>query len=220
MSKSYHILVTIGAYSIALAALIGVFRFQQISNKYRPFVYVVWLALFNEALSTYLIYRIRNSAMNSNIYVLFEFFLVLWLFNNLGLFRQKKAYLIFCLFLMPVVWLLDIVILHPFTRFSSIYRIVYSFTLLLFSIDYINYVFFSEKENMLRNPGFLICLGFLIYFSSKGLFEFFYIFRIKRFKNFYLILLYTMGTVNLLANLIYAYAMLWIRKKEIYTSPY
>lgn len=220
MPKAYFLLVSVGSFSIVFAAVIAIIRYKEISAKYHPFVFLVWLALLNEVISSYLVVTIKNNAVNSNIYVLFEFLLSLWLFDNLGLFHKKKIYLKFCLFMLPVVWLLDCVILHPITRFGSIYRIIYSFTLVLFSIDYVNYVFFSEKENILRNPGFLICLAFLIYFSFKGLLEFFYLFRLSQFKGFYRNLLYTINIVNLIANLVYALAMLWIRKKEIYTSPY
>lgn len=220
MSKSYFLLVSLGTYSIGLAAIIAIVRFKKIPAKYHPFVLLVWLALLNELLSEYLIYRIRNNAVNSNIYVLFEFLLALWLFDNLGLFHKKRIYYRFCLFLMPVVWLLDCVVLHPINQFGSVYRIIYSFALVLFSIDYINYVFFSEKENILRNAGFLICLAFLLYFSFKGLLEVFYLFRLKSIKGFYRSLLVTLNIVNLVANLIFALAMLWIQKKEPYTSPY
>lgn len=220
MPRAYYLLVELGSFSIGLAAIIAIIRFKKIPAKYHPFVFMVWLALINELLSTYFIHRFRNNAVNSNIYVLCEFLLALWLFDNLGLFRKKRIYYQFCLFLLPLVWLLDAVVLHPITQFSSVFRILYSFTLVLFSIDYINYVFFSEKENILRNTGFLICLTFLIYFSFKGLLEIYYLFRLKSLKGFYRSLLLTMNIVNLFANLIYALAMLWIREKETYTSPY
>ena len=220
MPKPYLLLVSLGSYSIVLAAVIALIRFKKIPAKYHPFVFLVWLALLNEMLSTFLIYRIRNNAINSNIYVLCEFLLALWLFDNLGLFHKKRIYYQCCLFLMPLIWLLDSVVTHPLNQFSSVFRILYSFTLVLFSIDYINYVFFSEKENILRNTGFLICLAFLIYFSFKGLLEIFYLFRLKPISGFYRSLLLIINILNLVANLIYAFAMLWIRKKETYTSPY
>lgn len=215
----------IGKFSIIFAVVIGIIRFKKIPVRYHPFVFLVWLALLNEILSSVFIYLFRNNAVNSNLYVLFEFLLIFWLFKNWGLFHKKQLFYKTCLFVLPLIWLLDTIIFHPVTRFSSWFRIIYSFVVVVCSMFYISNVFFSEKRNMLLNASFLISLTFLLYFSFKGLLEFFFLFNLEKsgppsIHQFYHNIVVTMGVINTLSNFIFALALLWIPKKDTYTLPF
>ena len=225
MFTLHYLPILISKFSIIFATLIGIVRFGRISERYYPFVYLVWLSFLTEMLASFMVYKFKNNAPAANVYVLLEALLILWLYKNWGIFRSKKTYFTIYLFALPIIWVLDTCIFHKITVFSSLFRIIYSFVIVLCSIDYISNLFFDERRNILRNASFLISMAFLVYFSFKGLLEFFYLFRVSTKKGtslyqFYHHLLFTMGMINSLSNFIFALAMLWIPKKDTYILPY
>ena len=213
----HHLPILLSQFSILPAAVIGMIRFKKISSIYYPFVYFCWAGLLAEVLSVASVALFHNNAVSANIYVLLEFLLIVWQFKNWGLFQGVMQYYRLLLAAMPVLWLLDGVILHPITRFSSVYRMSYSLAVVLFSAYYMNTLFFSERRSILRNPRFLISLAFLVYFTFKGLFEIYFLFHIKHMKTLYHYTMLGLDAVNMLANFTFILVMLWIPKKDTFS---
>jgi hypothetical protein len=96
---------------------------------------------------------------------------------------------------------------------------VYSLSVVLLSIHSINGILFKERE-ILKNPAFLICLGIVVFFTYKVVIEMFWIYGLRESRNFrlnvYIILVY----INLICNLIYALAILWMRRKQAFTLQF
>ncbi len=216
----YYFTKVVGGYSVLLAVLISIVKFNKILKDYRPFVYFLVFAFLNEILSQYLSKVIGSNSINSNIYILIEFLLLLSLFKNWGYHTRKNAFYITIGVVVAVVWILDNLIFHPLTKFNSTYRIVYSFVLIFLSIDEINFIIVSERKNVIKNARFLICSAFIFYFSYKALLETFFLIEAPFSIDFYRSLLVILTFINLLANLIYTLAALWIPTKQKFLLPY
>ena len=60
------------SYTILIPVIAAMVRYKAVLKEYHPFLWIIWLGLFNESVSMLSIYTIRSNAVNSNIYVLLE----------------------------------------------------------------------------------------------------------------------------------------------------
>src|SRR3569623_746811 len=111
--------------SIIGAAIIGIIRIQSIIRDYYPFIFIIWLGVINETVSLIFIFILGSNTVNSNIFVLLEYLLIVYQFykwNNKGL----KKYMILAL-LGLAVWFTDNVVLNSIAHNNSLFRAFYSF---------------------------------------------------------------------------------------------
>jgi hypothetical protein len=205
-------------FSIVFAVVIGIFRFKSILKTFYPLVLFVCLGLANEILSLFLIIKENSYAVNSNIYVLIEFIILLWQF-----YKWNNSYFRTCFITGVIgilVWITDNVFINSITDDNSIFRIYYSFVIVFFSIDLLNKAIINEKENILKNAVFLACAGFLAYYGLKVLLEVFNSFKINFNNSFYIKIWLTLSVANCIANIIYAIAILCIPKKQEFFLQY
>jgi hypothetical protein len=203
----------ISGFSVLLAGIIGLFLYSRIEKCYYPFLYMMWLAGINEGLSYYLYKNHHRTTVNNNIYVLCEALLILWFFRRNRLFQKRKKGF-WALFIgLVTVWLAEAAILTIHRDFSY-FRILYSFITVLMSIHTINIILVSGEQNLLRHSLFLISLAFVFYYTYKALVEPFYIYEATSSDIFRKLIYRIHNQVNLVVNLIYALAILWIPRKQ------
>lgn len=206
--------------SVLIAGVIALFRFANIGRVYRPFIYLIWLGCLNELLSIYFALSHHNNIINNIIYSLCESLLLLWFFKNLKIFKTKKYLLYFLAFFFITVWIAETFFSSRFgTRFSYYFDITYSFCIVLLSIRAINDLLFSETD-LLKNPVFLICIGLIIFFTYVIIEELFWLYGLKNSRIFRQNVQAILMIVNLLSNLIYALAVLWMHKRQAFTLQF
>ncbi|HEX2535497.1 MAG TPA: hypothetical protein VHK69_17255 [Chitinophagaceae bacterium] len=216
---NYYIAVLLG-YSILLAGIIGIVRFQKIQSTYYPFLYCIWLAGVNEVISSYLLLTGQYNIINSNIYNLAEALLVLWFFRRLGAFQRYRFLFPFFAGVFTTAWVWENFIYHDFgTAFNSYFNIIYSFPLVLLAINAIN-TYLIKERNLLKNPAFLICIGIIIFFTYRVLVEAFYVYGLNGSSSFSARVYDILSIINVLCNLIYALAVLWMQKKQVFTLQF
>lgn len=205
-------------HSIALAAIIGITRFRSIASAYYPFLCIIWLGLFNESLSLFIIFNTRNNAVNSNVFVLLEYLLILLQFYKWNNHALRKYYA--AAFIGIIIWTADNCIIHGMSENNSLFRVYYSLAVVFLSINQVNKLIIYEKGNLLKNATFIICITFLFYFGCKAFVEAFNVLRFGLsdmfLENLWIILYF----VNFIANLTYAIATLCIPAKQEFTLPY
>ncbi len=204
--------------SIVLAAVIAAARFNAYGKALFPFLCLVWLAAANEILSLVLMYTVRDNSINSNIYTLLEFGLILlqYFFWNGG----RKQLFSFLAIAGLFIWILDNLALHALRDNNSLFRICYAFTIVILSIDALNRRIIDARRPLLKDTVFLICAGFLFYFSCKAFMEVFNLFAIGYSTVFEARLFFTLSFVNCISNLLYAIALLCIPMKQQYSLPF
>jgi hypothetical protein len=210
--------------SIIFAVIIGIVRYRKINTSYYPFIYNVWLVLLVEVMAMILMESGVTKAFTSmlNIFSLVDFCLFAWLFHKWGLFNRQKSVFMAILVIFIIAWLILTLFISEITFPNFYFRILYSFALIFFSVNTFNKVVVHERGNIFRNPKFLICLGIIIFYT-------FFVMvcvtnvsvvrqSVTRLFRAHLqeINVYS----NLLVNLLYAVATLWIPRKQNFTTPF
>lgn len=146
-----------------------------------------------------------------------ESILILWLFYEWKLFRQKYYYPIIGLFFIGF-WIIETFILGSIWKFSTGFSAFHSLVIVLLNIQYINRLIVSEKNLTLRNPEFLICCCMILFYTVSAIVEIFWFYGFE--TNLYFVgKVYAIVTfINLFINLTYALATLWIPKKPAFIT--
>ena len=211
-------LLDLYCFSIGIAAIIGVVRFNRINPAYYPFVYLCWLAFTNEIISYLLLYTGQYNSLNNNIYVLFESFLICWQFRKWGLLSNKKLFLsLLTLFLLA--WFIEAFFIKGIKYTITYFRIFYSFIVVLMSLQIVSHILLRERSPLLRNSIFLICLGFIIYFTFKILVGIFWLWGLNTNDTFVSNMIWILVYLNVFTNLIYALAVSWMPRRLQFTMP-
>lgn len=209
----YYVSVALG-YSIVIATVIGLIRFKEVLPSYWPFLIILCLGFLNHTLSVIFNEIIRSNAVNSNVYVLLESLLYLLLFKNWGAFYKKNILFNFLFVFLFSLWTYDNLIWHSITITNSMFRIISSFILIFLSIGQLNKLIVTAKKPLLYNAIFLICCGVITYFSYKAIIEVFFFIQLPASDQFYTNIFIILIFVNFIVNLIFAWAVLWIPKKQ------
>ncbi len=208
------LLNSFSAYSIALGVIIGWLRINRVRPAFLPFLFLLTLGLCNELLSRLLIKQGSSNAINSNIYSLVEALLLLVQFKRWGLSRRAPKFFYLVGILYIVVWCTETIIYFRPGKFSSFFNATYAFCTVLMSISLINLLMGNDQGRLLKNPIFIFCTGMVIYYTYVVVIELFYLYGLGSSKEFRRNLYYVHTYVNLLSNLIYAAAFLWIPRKR------
>jgi len=170
--------------------------------------------------SFFLIRSGRPNAANSNVFALLESQVICWQFYQWKLFerRQKLFYLLLAGFF--IIWLIENFVLSTLHQFNSYFIIIRAFVIVLMSISTINNLIVFEQGQLLKNAVFLICIGFIVYFTFSIMVETFWLYGLNQSKIFRNHIYEILAYINLLANLIYALAILWMPMKRKFILPF
>ena len=206
-------IIEIFSYSIIIPVMISIFLLKRRDGRFLPFFVLLWTGLLGELATSLSINLVGSNAEAANIYVLIEALLVLWIFDRWQLFLSRSwVYLIGIGFILA--WTLENLVFSSLHIFNSYYRILYSFTLVILSINQINKLLFEENKPVFPNPVFLICIAFVVFFTYKTLVEIFWIYGLNSSRQFNASVYRIMSFINLFANLLYALACLWMPRKR------
>jgi hypothetical protein len=177
---------------------------------YYPFFYFIEIGCLNEILSFILIKCHLHTILNNNIYILFESLIIALFFKKIGLFKRSK-FLYTCIALSFILfWIFQMLQLRKFENFYLYFRIYYSIIIVFMSISTINNLLIVETKNLLRNANFIICTGFVIYFTYCAIIYTFWLYGLSKTDEFRILIVKILAYVNLFCNLIYAFALIWI----------
>src|SRR5215203_2603455 len=212
--------LTILSFSILIAGAIGIFRFSRIGDIYRPFIYLIWIGCITEIVSTYFAYVYHNNLAVGTIYRLCESLFLLWFFSKLGVFKKQSKVLYALSGIFVVIWLADNFLSSHLTKKVTFYfDIVYALLIVLLAIRTINNLLFTEK-NLLKNPTFLICIGLVIFFTYQIIQRMFWLYGLRESVDFRRSVMFILSLINCLTNLIYALAIVWMRKRQPFTFSF
>jgi hypothetical protein len=207
--------------SIGFAVIFGIVRFRRIDPSYYPFLFNCFAALSVEILNRFLNVTGQPYAFTFvlNVFSYIDFFFFLWLFHNWGLFDRKKSTFVTISVVFFVIWVVTNIIFTSFIKNNLYFFILYSFALIFFSVSTFNRMVVHERSSIFKNPKFWICLGIIIFYSffivysSTGV-TFMYVPSREFRRGLQAIMVYS----NLLVNLLYAVAVIWIPRKKNFTS--
>lgn len=202
--------------SIFIPGIVAVVRYSKINKSYYPFLYCLWVGCINEILSLVLILNNHQTLINNNFYVLIESLLLLWFLKETKIvIKEKIFYLLVMIF--TAAWISENFIFRSITLNSTYFRIFYSFVLVLLSINTINKKIFLRKTHLLSDATFIICTGFIIYFTYKIIVQAFAIYGFSKQSGFLLNIYIIMYYINFIVNIIYTLAIVWMPRKIKYS---
>ncbi len=211
--KVSYYLITIFSYSLCIAGLIGLIRYKKVDQAFHPFIYLLWIGIFNETFSRIASYLWHSNAINFNAYSLTEFCMLLWQFKKWKLFDSKRYGAEILLTIGVFFWVIENFFIYNIYSFNSYFIIWSSLCIALLSIRMINILVLREKDVLLKNATFLICISFVLYYTYAALVEAFWVYGLGESKEFGIRIQNILVYINLFANLVYALAVLWIPTK-------
>lgn len=209
-------LTAVLSLSVALPCVLGWVRFYKADPAYLPVVVLFSIALLNEIASIILIrYGYSNASFN-NVYSLYEALFITWQMQNWHVFKRQSgiAWLLAAAF--TAVWIFEAVNRGGIDVFLSGYNIVYALAIILLSLRIINRRISCPYVDYWKDPVFLFALGFVLYFVFEALTEIFWFYGLGISAGFQRLVFSLHSIINLICNLIYFYAVIWIPLKPKY----
>jgi len=151
------------SFTIIFPIILGLIRMHRIRASYQPFLLFLLLALTAEVVSEVSIWLTKSNIITSNIYMLLEAGVILYLFYTWGFLKKRPRLLIFLAVIYCITWLIENIYMGLLAEnFSSYFVILYSLATVLLSINEINSLIAAFGGNLFRNAKFLICIGLII----------------------------------------------------------
>ncbi|MES2773875.1 MAG: hypothetical protein V4722_06805 [Bacteroidota bacterium] len=217
MSPTLSYISTASSLAPAVSALV---RYKKIHPVFFPFLLCMWLAAANDIIGSAMVANSYSTAVSNNIYVLLEAVLLMWQFKNWEIFSKKENHFLLRLILLLALWVVDCFFFSGIYKVATWFRIGYSFMLVLLAINMLNAILISDFKGLARNCIFVICTCIIAFYTFKVFVEIFWLYgrdlsKIFR-SNIYLITLF----LNILCNLFYFIATLWMPRKINFSSLY
>ena len=204
--------------SILLPIITGLIRYRRIDRSYQPFFLLLLIGFLTEVIGFIMIKGMaRSNLVIVNIYVLVEWTLIAWQFHVWGFLRQNRRAFYSLLGFVTICWIVENLLFHNITGLVPYFRFLYFFLIVLFSINKINFMITHENRNLFRNPKFLICIAFIVYFIF--MIVYFWAYQVSLFGKTEISnsIVYLMGYVNAFTNILYAIALLLIPAPQKFT---
>ncbi len=150
----------------------GLVRIKRLGKTYLPFYIVLVLGVLAELASNILIYTFKvSNAPVIKVYSLVECCMVLYLFQLWRNQKNDRQLFIFLYSICIGFWVVENIVFLNIDTFSPYFRVFYAFIIVLLSINQINSMMFNHDGPLLKNPRFLLCLGFTILFLYQIIYE-------------------------------------------------
>ena len=205
------------SFSIAIAAITGGVRFNKIDPAYFPFIFYLWLATANEIVTFVLSTRHITTNLSNNIYVLPEAWLLVWQAKRWNAIQSKNVYL-FLQVAVTIGWLVEVFVSNGLYDLHSVFRILTAALYLVIFIGYSNRLIFQYDRPVIKDAGFLISIGLVFFYSFKILVEVYWWQGVDASDKYLYGLFNVIVFINLLVNLLYIIAVLWIPTKAKFTT--
>ena len=206
------------SFSVFIAAIIGIIRFNKIEAVYYPFIYCMWIASVNEMLSYLLAKAGFSTNTNNNCYVLFEALLITWQFKKWEIFERSPKVYYYVLIFIVLSWSVENLGFSVIHKLTFYFRVLYSLLVILMSIHCINGEIMGYRGPFFKNAKFIICIGYLIFFTFKILTDAFWSYGIKVSDTFNNNLYIVFIWINFIVNILFGIAILWIPPKPRFLS--
>lgn len=199
-------------FSAFIPGILAALRYKKINKAYHPFLYCLWIGCLTEVLVFFVVLKGHQSLMISNVYVFFESILLGWLLKNMGVLSQKG--LVILIIACTAVWIGENFVFGTITKNSTYFRIFYSLALILLGINLINLVLSTNRGSLFTNSDFILCFAFLLYYTYKVMVQALAIYGFSGSRRFLLNIYTIMSYINLVTNLLYTLAVLWMPRKR------
>jgi len=213
-------LIDLYCFSIAIAAIIAIVRYKRIYPGFRPFLFVCWASLATETVCYFMVYNEGNTYIPYGIYSLAESLLISWFFREMRLFDKRPRLFIILIGTYLLAWVVEGVFFGAFDRNMTWFRLGHSFIVVILSILLLGKELAVQRTFLLKSPVFLICIGFLLYYTCAVIAGVFDLYGYGGSSSFRQQVQWISMYSNVVVNLIYALAVLCMPHRLRYSLPY
>ena len=203
--------------SVLFPLIAGLVRFRRLGGAYRPFFLMIVCGALNELVSFIVIKLVHNNAVPTNIESLLEWNLIAWQFFVWGLLQTRRTAFYVLLSVISLVWVVEDLVFWQIVSYPPYFSVLYSFLIVLFSVNKINFMITHDYRKLYGNPIFLICIGFIIYYVYSIIYDWAYQTSLTEPTGITSDIINLFGYVNALANVIFAIALLRIPRPQKFT---
>jgi hypothetical protein len=197
--------------SVLFPFLTGVIRWRIIRQRYYPLFILFCLALLAELITRYAIAsKTQAWVPGNNLYVLAESILIPFQFIVWGYTHNKRNIFYITAGILVMGWATEHIIFGDITSLHPYFRMFYSLLVVLLSINMLNYLVIHEERILVRQPVFIFCTGFIIFFTYQLVYE-----GIYHIVSNKIILNTAFSIVNAICNILYGIALLLVPSKNI-----
>lgn len=208
------------SYSIIPAAFLGLYNYRKVTERYRVFIWYLWLSLFSEVVSSILIYYLKNNIYSNNVFILTEWLLLGYFYYVLTVSKLQKRIYKIILIVLTLLWLWEHIIYSDLGWPTHIFRIIYAVALVFMSINQLNALIVTARKSIFKNALFIICCTCIFYFSYKAIVEVLYSLPYTFSDTFVLTVLYIPLFINLVCNVFYFIACLCLPTRQEFFLRY
>ena len=215
---NYYIIELL-SLSIWIPGIIGAIRFPRIHHTFYPFIFYIWLGVTNETISGIIIRRGYSNAIPLNIYCLLELCILLWQFSYWNKMNRQSIGFIGLYIFSSLLFLLENTMISDINHFNS-YFLIYSSCLQLFmSIHILNLLVMSERGRLVKNPVFIICSAFVLFYLSQVITECFWIYGINISITIKMKMQEIHTIINFISIILYTIAIIWMPTRYRFSTP-
>ena len=202
------------SFTIIFPAVAGWVRFNRMDPAFHPFVFLIWCGLANEIISFLVTRNGHSNALNTNLYAVVEGVLITLFFYQQKLFQKDNRIFYSITILLIAGWITDKLIISNIRQWSSYFSILAYFLYVLMSISMLNRLLLVDRQKLVRNSLFVICLAMITFFTYALLVEIFLFYGLASSRSFRLNMYRIMTYINVITNLFYTLAIVWIPLKR------
>jgi hypothetical protein len=180
---------------------------------------ILCLGVLNELASLASVYTTGTNAVTFNFYILAESILLVLMFYRWDI-RASRSKALITGSTLVIVWLIDNVGNGNIQNFYGVFGLYCSLVMMYYSIRYISRCIAFDNGNLLHNGRCIICIGLLLYFSIKIITDTFFIMDLGLSRELEAEILLIVSVMNVVANIVYFYAILCLKQKTEFTLEY
>jgi hypothetical protein len=206
--------------SIMVPIIMGTIRIKRLGKMYSPFFLLLLLGFLAELASFIFIdaFKMSNAPV-IKVYSLLECCIILY---QLYQWKNSTKYLQLYISLAGICvlfWIIESIVFININTFSPYFRCFYAFIIILLSINQINAMMFNHEDALFKNPKFILCLSFIVYFLYQIIYEASYFVGSDKSIIANKIII-GFDYINFAVNLLYAVALFFIpaNNKNIYNQ--
>lgn len=196
-------------FAIGVGAIGSLFRVRSTDSTYHPFYFFLWVSFIHEIGDWLLVSQGYITSWNDNVYALVSVLLGIWQFWEWGLWRERDWVFLVLVTMLGICWLVESCYRMDARAMNSWFLLFSSLSIVLMSIWWISLLFYREEGLLFRNPAFLICFGWLVYYSVYILVESTWINGMISTPGVYPLVYSILAWVELVTGILFALAVKW-----------
>jgi hypothetical protein len=203
-------------FTVLIPFLTAILVLRKITKEYYSFLYFIFLIGICDLTLAFLHSLFPKSYARAyviNINILVESLILLGIYNGFSLFKNNKKQLPLLFISFIIAWTCETIFFKDFRHANTYFVFYYNFVGGMLTIKMINNVAETSKTPLHRNPKFILCAGFIVYYFGEIVPGIFLLSFFKASIFFKTQLVYITDVAVTLMYLFFTYALMLIAKE-------